>query len=46
MRIYISKAGFIEESDSWSDKIKEMKNKQDALCFLPDNAGDIELDEF
>lgn len=38
--------GFIDESDSWSDRIKQMKKKQGVLCLLPDNAGEIELDEF
>ena len=38
--------GFIDESDSWSERIKRMKKKQGVLCLLPDNAGETELDKF
>ena len=36
----------IEENESWSTVIKEWKKKKGFICFLPDNAGDVELDEF
>lgn len=36
----------IDESDSWSERIKRMKKKQGVLCLLPDNAGETELDKF
>lgn len=37
---------FIDRSDSWSDTIKKWKKRQGFLCLLPDNAGEIELEQF
>ena len=37
---------FIDKCDSWSDKIKEWKKKKGVLSFLPDNAGEKELEDF
>lgn len=36
----------IENSDSWSNAIKSWKKKQGFACFLPDNAGDKDLEDF
>lgn len=36
----------IEKNESWSTTIKEWKKKQGFVCFLPDNAGDVELEKF
>ena len=36
----------IEKDESWSTSIKEWKKEQGAACFLPDDAGDVELEEF
>lgn len=36
----------INENDSWSSTIKEQNKGQGFLCLLPDNDGDIELEEF
>ncbi|MGI6177572.1 MAG: hypothetical protein ACOYJO_03840 [Eubacterium sp.] len=37
---------FAKEADPWSEVIKKWKNKEGILCFLPDDAGDIELENF
>ena len=37
---------FLKKSDSWSDTIQDWKKEEGVLCLLPDDAGDIELDEF
>ena len=37
---------FIDQSDSWPNVIKNWKKQQGSLCLLPDNAGDIEIEEF
>ena len=36
----------VEEGESWSSVIQEWKKGQGACCFLPDHAGDVELEEF
>ena len=36
----------IDASDSWQNTIKGWKKQQGSACFLPDNAGDKEIDEF
>lgn len=48
----MSKAGthFIEErmnqDDQWSETIKQWKKKKDFLCLMPENAGNIDLEDF
>ena len=37
---------FIDQSDSWSDTIKAWKKQQGFICLLPNNAGEIELQDF
>lgn len=37
---------FIDESDSWSNAIKRWKKRKGFICFLLDNAGEIELKDF
>ena len=37
---------FIEKSDSWSETIKKWKKQKGCLCLLPDDAGEIELENF
>ena len=37
---------FIDESDSWSNKIKQLKMRKGSMCFLPDDAGEIDLKDF
>ena len=37
---------FADSSESWSDTLKGWKKQEGMLCLLPDNAGDIELDDF
>ena len=37
---------FIDQSDSWSNAIKKWKKRQGFKCFLPGNAGEIELEDF
>lgn len=37
---------FIDESDSWSNAIKQWKKRKGFICFLPDNAVEIELKDF
>ena len=36
----------IEENEDWSDVIKRWKMQQGYICFLPDHAGEIELENF
>lgn len=35
-----------ESGESWSGKIDEMKNRENTLCLLPADAGDMELENF
>ena len=42
--VFIEKC--IEESDSWSNVIKEWKKRQGFICFLPENAGDRSIEDF
>lgn len=35
-----------ERGESWSSKIDEMKDRENTLCLLPDDAGDMELENF
>ncbi len=35
-----------ESDESWSKKIKELKESPATLCLMPENAGDYSLDEF
>lgn len=41
---------FLEEqagqSDSWTGWIKDLKEQEGTLCLLPEDAGNIELDDF
>ena len=37
---------YIEKDESWSTSIREWKKEQGAACFLPDDAGDVELEKF
>ncbi len=37
---------FLDQSVSWSDTIKKWKKQQGIMCLLPDNAGEVELEEF
>ena len=37
---------FIDESDSWSNKIKQLKMRKGSMCFLPDDADEIDLKDF
>ncbi len=37
---------FLEESDSWTDRIKDWKKEDGVLCLLPGNAGDIKIESF
>ena len=36
----------IDESEKWSDVIKSWKKREGFMCMLPDNAGEIELEDF
>ena len=36
----------IDESEEWSDVIKAWKKREGFMCMLPDNAGEIELENF
>ena len=38
--------GFAARNDSWQDWIQEMKQEKNTLCLLPEDAGDIPLEEF
>ena len=35
-----------ESDESWSKRIKELKESPATLCLMPENAGDFSLDEF
>lgn len=35
-----------ESDESWAKRIKEMKERPNMLCLMPDNAGDYSLDDF
>jgi hypothetical protein len=35
-----------ENDNSWSKTIKEWKKKPNQLCLMPDDAGDLSLDDF
>jgi len=35
-----------EQDESWSKKIKELKEKPDTLCLMPENAGDYPFDRY
>ena len=35
-----------EAGESWSAEIKKMKEKKGSMCLLPDDAGDIKLEDF
>ena len=41
---------FMEEQmnsdESWAEEIRKMKEREDMICLLPDNAGDKELEDF
>ena len=41
---------FLEEqaknNNSWVDRIKDLKEQEGTLCLLPEDAGNIELDDF
>ena len=37
---------FSENNRSWSSTIGLWKESEDGLCLLPDNAGDIDLEDF
>ena len=37
---------FLKESGSWSDKIQDWKKEEGYLCLLPDDAGDVKLEDF
>lgn len=41
---YIEKR--LQEEDDWAKTIKNWKTRQDMLCLLPDDVGDVSLDEF
>ena len=34
------------DRDSWSNKIKQLKMRKGSMCFLPDDAGEIDLKDF
>lgn len=36
----------IEENPSWGNSINQWKERECLLCFLPDDAGDIDLEDF
>ena len=35
-----------DETDSWSNTIMQLKKRKGTMCYLPDNAGEIELEDF
>jgi hypothetical protein len=35
-----------ENDDSWSRRIKELKERPKTLCLMPENAGDYKIDDF
>lgn len=37
---------FLKESGSWSDKIQDWKKEEGYLCLLPDDEGDVKLEDF
>lgn len=37
---------FAEENDSWGKRVVEWKEQVNTFCLLPEDAGDIPLDEF
>lgn len=37
---------FVKEHDSWQSQIARLKKEKNILCLLPENAGDVSLDDF
>ena len=35
-----------EEEQSWEDWIKDLKQREGVICFMPDNAGNIDIENF
>lgn len=35
-----------ESEDSWAERIKAFKENPNVLCLMPDNAGDVSLEDF
>lgn len=36
----------VSEEDSWQERLQDLKQQKNTLCLLPDDAGDILLEEF
>lgn len=36
----------VSGEDSWQERLQDLKQQKNTLCLLPDDAGDISLEEF